>query len=139
MLLSASFAHAGDINDINQFDLGRYKGKIVYLDFWASWCKPCRDSFPWMNDLMKKFPAERFEVVTINLDAKASDMNRFLEHIPANFSIFHDPSGNMAEQFKLPAMPTSFIIGKDGKLIKKHVGFTKSKTRAIEAEIEALL
>jgi thiol-disulfide isomerase/thioredoxin len=138
-LLTTTLAQAGDIRNIEQFDLNYYKGKVVYLDFWASWCKPCQKSFPWMNALMKKYPADQFQVVTINLDADAKDMKTFLEHVPADFTVFHDPSGQVAERFKLPGMPTSFIIDKNGKASSKHIGFFQSKIQEIEAEIEALL
>lgn len=141
LLLTLVFtgAHAAEIKDIQEFDLNTYQGKVVYLDFWASWCKPCRKSFPWMNALMKKYPRDKFEVVTINVDRNHEDMMTFLQHIPAEFSVFHDPTGGMAQQFQLPAMPTSFIIDQQGKAVKKHVGFFSDKTPTMEAEIEALL
>ncbi len=130
---------ATEIRDITQFDLKQYHGKVVYLDFWASWCKPCQKSFPWMNSLMDKYPADQFAVVTINLDQNSEDMTRFLDHVPARFIVFHDPNGTVAEQFRLPGMPTSFILDKTGKAISKHVGFFRNKAPAIEAQIEALL
>lgn len=137
--LLMSQAHASDIRDINDFSLQQYEGKVIYLDFWASWCKPCQKSFPWMNALQNKYPSDKFQVVTINVDQKNSDMLEFLKRVPADFTIYHDPSGQIAEKFKLPAMPTSFIIDTNGKAIKKHVGFFSNKTPSIEAEIEALL
>jgi thiol-disulfide isomerase/thioredoxin len=138
-LLLPGLVHASDIRDIKDFDLGQYQGKVVYLDFWASWCKPCQKSFPWMNDLMNKYPADKFQVVTINLDSNEQDMKTFLEHVPAHFTVFHDPSGQVAEKFKLPGMPTSFIIDQNGTAVKKHIGFFQSKIDVIESEIEALL
>ncbi len=137
--LPARAEAAADIRDIEQFDLEQYRGKVVYLDFWASWCKPCQKSFPWMNALHEKYPKDRFEVVTINLDASREPMMRFLEHIPASFAIYHDASGKIAEAFKLPGMPTSYIIDKNGKPVSRHIGFYSDKTRDIEAEIEKLL
>ncbi len=142
IVLAWAPARAGqspDIRDIGQFNLEQYQGKVVYLDFWASWCKPCQKSFPWMNALQKKYPNDRFEVVTINLDASREPMMQFLEHIPASFTIYHDASGKIAEAFKLPGMPTSFIIDKNGKPVSRHIGFYSDKTRDIEAEIEKLL
>lgn len=134
-----SQANASDIRDINEFSLQQYQGKVVYLDFWASWCKPCQKSFPWMNDLQKKYPVDKFQVITINVDQKNRDMVEFLKRVPANFTIYHDPTGLIAEKFQLPAMPTSYLIDTNGKAIKKHVGFFTKKTPSIEAEIEALL
>jgi thiol-disulfide isomerase/thioredoxin len=128
-----------EIYDISKFDLNRYKGKVVYLDFWASWCKPCRESFPWMNKLLDRYPADKFTVITINLDAEASEMQRFLARFPASFDIYQDASGSIAEKFKLEAMPTSYLIDSDGKVVGKHVGFYNSKISEYEREIEELL
>jgi thiol-disulfide isomerase/thioredoxin len=132
-------AFASEVRDISEFNLKQYQGKVVYLDFWASWCKPCQKSFPWMNELQSKYPNDKFTVVTINLDTKTGDMNEFLEHIPANFEVYHDPAGTLAKKFKLPGMPTSYILDANGAAVKKHVGFNKSKAPSIEQEIEALL
>ena len=128
-----------EIYDIGQLDLASHKGKVVYLDFWASWCKPCRASFPWMNGLLNKFPADKFTVITINLDAEASEMQRFLDKIPARFDIYHDASGGIAEKFQLEAMPTSYLIDSNGEVVSTHIGFYTSKTDEYEREIEELL
>ena len=115
------------------------RGKVVYLDFWASWCKPCRASFPWMNGLLNKYPADKFTVITINLDAETSEMQRFLDKIPAKFDIYQDASGSIAEKFQLEAMPTSYLIDADGKVVSKHIGFYTSEIEEYEREIEELL
>ena len=128
-----------EIYDIDQLDLASHKGKVVYLDFWASWCKPCRASFPWMNSLLSKYPADKFTLITINLDAETSEMHRFLDKIPAKFDIYQDASGSIAEKFQLEAMPTSYLIDADGKVVSKHIGFYTSKIKEYEREIEELL
>jgi thiol-disulfide isomerase/thioredoxin len=128
-----------EIYDIGQLDLASHKGKVVYLDFWASWCKPCRESFPWMNGLLSKYPADKFTVITINLDAESSEMQRFLGKIPAQFDIYHDASGSIAEKFQLEGMPTSYLIDSNGKVVSKHIGFYTSKISEYENEIEELL
>jgi len=127
------------IYDIDQLDLASHKGKVVYLDFWASWCKPCRASFPWMNSLLSKYPADKFIVITINLDAEKSEMQRFLDKVPAKFDIYRDASGSIAEKFQLEAMPTSYLIDADGKVVSKHIGFYTGKIEEYEREIEELL
>ena len=128
-----------EIYPIEEFSLDNYQGKVVYLDFWASWCKPCQKSFPWMNELSKRLPAEEFKVVTINVDQNAEDMHQFLAKTPANFDIFHDASGRIAQQFKLEGMPTSFLIDRNGKVHSKHIGFYEKKKLKLESEIESLL
>ena len=138
ILLVVSPARA-EIYDIKQLDLESYRGKVVYLDFWASWCKPCQKSFPWMNALLDKYPSDAFTVVTINLDAESEAMHRFLGKVPARFDIYHDPSGAIGDQFQLEGMPTSYLIDASGKVVKKHVGFYEKKVLQYEREIEELL
>jgi thiol-disulfide isomerase/thioredoxin len=128
-----------EIYNINQLDLKKHQGKVVYLDFWASWCKPCQKSFPWMNNLMAKYPAENFTVITINLDAESEAMHQFLGKVKADFDIYHDPSGQIAEQFKVEGMPTSYLIDASGKVVKKHIGFYTKHVDKYEREIEELL
>lgn len=128
-----------EVYDIKDLDLKNYQGQVVYLDFWASWCKPCQKSFPWMNKLQARYPAESFKVITINLDQQAEDMHEFLKKVPADFDVFSDPSGQIAEKFELQGMPTSYLINKQGKVAKKHIGFYEKKTADYEKEIEELL
>ncbi len=141
ILLIALFAptlHA-EIYDIKQFSLESYRGKVVYLDFWASWCKPCQKSFPWMNELTRRFPPDRFVVVTINLDQEAEAMHGFLARVKSEFDVYHDASGGLAEKFKLEGMPTSFLIDRDGRVHSRHVGFYEKEKPKLEAEIRSLL
>ena len=128
-----------EIYDIGELDLASHQGKVVYLDFWASWCKPCQRSFPWMNSLQKKYPADSFKIITINLDQVSDDMHYFLGKVPAEFDIYHDPSGRLAEKFGLEAMPTSYLIDATGKVVKKHIGFYTKDIDKYEREIEELL
>jgi thiol-disulfide isomerase/thioredoxin len=128
-----------EIYDIKDFNLSQYSGKVVYLDFWASWCKPCQKSFPWMNKLQAKYPADKFQVVTINVDEQSEDMHDFLKKVPAYFDIFHDPEGKLATKFELEGMPTSYLINKEGKVAKKHIGFFEKKVPEYEREIKELL
>jgi thiol-disulfide isomerase/thioredoxin len=128
-----------DIYNIDQLDLEKHQGKVVYLDFWASWCKPCQESFPWMNSLLAKYPADKFTIITVNLDAETDAMHRFLGKVKADFDVYHDPSGQIAEQFEIEGMPTSYLIDANGKVVKKHIGFYTKKVDKYEREIEELL
>ncbi len=138
LLLTVSPVKA-EIYNIDQLDLKNHQGKVVYLDFWASWCKPCQRSFPWMNSLLNKYPSEAFTIVTINLDAESDAMHHFLDKVKADFDIYHDPSGQIAEQFKIEGMPTSYLIDASGKVVKKHIGFYTKHVDKYEREIEELL
>ena len=120
-------------------ELAKYKGQVVYLDFWASWCVPCRKSFPWMNEIHKKYEQQGLKVLTINLDADRANADEFLAKYPAQFSVLYDSAGLSARKFKVKGMPSSYLVNKEGKVVSVHVGFFKDKIAEYEQEIEALL
>ncbi|MBR7799307.1 TlpA family protein disulfide reductase [Undibacterium fentianense] len=122
-----------------QIKLSDYRGKVVYLDFWASWCAPCKKSFPWMNALEAKNAAKGLRVIAINVDAKTEDSQIFLNKVPAQFAIAFDNKGLTATQYQVAAMPSSVLIDKDGKIIAIHKGFNEESAKTIEAEIDAAL
>ncbi|GAA6134495.1 TlpA disulfide reductase family protein [Oceaniserpentilla sp. 4NH20-0058] len=124
---------------LNKFDLSQYKNKVVYLDFWASWCGPCRKSFPWLNEIEEKYKNQGLVVIGVNLDTEQSLAKQFLKEVPANFRVFSDPDGKLAEKYKLIGMPSSFVIDGKGEVRHRHVGFKKNKTDEYEKSIESLL
>lgn len=126
-------------NDGQTVSLDQLRGKIVYLDFWASWCTPCRKSFPWMNAMQARYGSDKFAVVAINLDASRDEARAFLKKIPAEFTVAFDPEGTVASQYHLQAMPSSYLIGPDGELVYAHKGFRENATDEIEARIRKLL
>ena len=115
--------------------LEQYAGKVVVLDFWASWCEPCRRSFPWLNAMHDKYGREGLVIVGVNLDMERSDAHRFLELYPADFSIHFDENQDLARQYEVVAMPSSFVIGRDGQLAAKHMGFKVKQQDEYEALI----
>ena len=119
--------------------LSKHKGEVVYLDFWASWCVPCRRSFPWMNEIQEKYKQQGFSIVSVNLDANKALAEKFLLELPANFSVIYDPKGKIAKHFKIQGMPSSMIIGRDGKIKSRHTGFFIDKIPQYQQEIEQLL
>lgn len=119
--------------------LSSLKGKVVYLDFWASWCGPCRKSFPWMNELQRKYADQGLVVVGVNLDAKPEDAQAFLQRTPAEFRIAFDPQGETPRRFGVKGMPTSFLIQRNGQVAHKHTGFTDKTAREVEEHLVALL
>lgn len=120
-------------------NLARLKGKVVYVDFWASWCGPCKQSFPFMNDLQSRYGSGGLEVVAINLDAKRDDADRFLSEVPARFTLAFDPKGESARRFEVKAMPSSVLIGRDGKVVAAHKGFKESDRKELEERIAQLV
>ena len=119
--------------------LERYRGKVVYLDFWASWCAPCQKSFPWMNRLQKEYAASGLQVLAVNLDAKREDANAFLARVPAQFALAFDATGASARAYTIKGMPSSVLIGRDGRLLWRHTGFNEADKAEIEAQIKAAL
>lgn len=119
--------------------LSEFKGKVVYVDFWASWCGPCRKSFPWMNEIQKKYQDQGVAVVAINLDTDNELAQEFLKQVPANFSVRFNPEGDVARSFDLLGMPSSFMFNRQGQLVQHHVGFYADKTAEYEQELVNLL
>lgn len=119
--------------------IASHKGKVIYLDFWASWCGPCRKSFPWMNDMHQQYQQQGLVIISVNVDNEKSLAEEFLNETPANFTVFYDPKGKVARKFKLKGMPSSYLIDRSGKMVGTHVGFSKSKTSHYEQEIKDLL
>lgn len=115
------------------------RGQMVYLDFWASWCVPCRQSFPWMNALQEKYRAQGLIVLAINLDQDEQAAHRFLDQYPVNFTVAFDPQGKVAERYKLKGMPTSYLIDRDGQVLMTHIGFRSRDIEILEARIAAQL
>ena len=124
---------------LNKFDLNQYKNKVVYLDFWASWCGPCRKSFPWLNEIQSKYEKQGLVVIGVNLDTELDQAKQFLKDVPANFRVFSNPDGKLAEKYKLVGMPSSFVIDGKGKVRHRHVGFKKSNIDEYEKSIQSLL
>ncbi|MDR9436758.1 MAG: TlpA disulfide reductase family protein [Thiohalophilus sp.] len=120
-------------------ELQKYRGRVVYLDFWASWCTPCRKSFPWMNTLQQRYADDGLVVLAINLDQDTAAARRFLDKYPASFTVAFDPDGSVAERYDLKGMPSSYLIDRQGKLVMSHVGFRTSDADRLEARIKAQL
>lgn len=111
-------------------------GKVVLVDFWASWCAPCRQSFPWLKSLHDRYSAKGLAIVAINLDKKRELADEFLEDFSTPFIVAFDPSGKTAETYSVQAMPSSYLIGPDGMLLYTHPGFDPKKTGVIEDMIK---
>ena len=119
--------------------LNAYHGKVVYLDFWASWCKPCRQSFPWLADMQQKYGKDGFVVVAVNVDKERALADRFLADVPHPFTIAFDPDGELATRYGIEAMPSSVLIDGNGKVIATHAGFFDHKRDHYEKRIRAAL
>jgi len=120
-------------------DLAPYRGKVVYLDFWASWCTPCHLSFPWMNDIQATYGTDGLVILAVNLDRDHAKADDFLATSRGQLNIVYDPKGDIAKQFNFKDMPTAFLIGRDGKVHAVHSGFEISKENTYLADVISLL
>lgn len=115
------------------------KGKVTYVDFWASWCPPCQESLPWMNTLVDKYSDRGLNVVAISVDRETSQAEKALKRVNPRFQVLFDPEGNAAKTFGVPSMPTSYLIDKNGEIVHVHRGFKSCDKEPLESEIATLL
>lgn len=120
-------------------DLGPYRGKVVYLDFWASWCSPCLQSFPWMKTMQDAYGAEGLVIVAVNVDLQRAAADAFLRRTTPNFAVIYDADNKLFDHYQLIGMPTALLFDRQGVLRARHVGWRAEQRAAYEAEIKALL
>jgi thiol-disulfide isomerase/thioredoxin len=114
-------------------------GQVVYLDFWASWCTPCRLSFPWLNEMQRRHGSQGLRVVGINLDARRADADRFLARHPAQFALVFAGGVEAAQRLGIQGLPSSVLVGADGRVLHRHLGFKLDDRDELEALIRAAL
>lgn len=127
-----AFSLKGDKGNVT---LSTYKNKVVYVDFWASWCKPCRKSFPFMNEMQARYAKQGLQIIGINLDNDKQAARDFLKKNPAEFTIAYDPDGKTPGLYNLKVMPTSYLIDRKGNLVHVHKGFKENQKQKMEALI----
>ncbi|MDB5987189.1 MAG: thiol:disulfide interchange protein DsbE [Nevskia sp.] len=132
LMLASGSARASD--DTLPTPLAPYAGKIVYVDFWASWCGPCAQSFPWLNQMQAKY-GKQLAIVAVNLDAQSGDAQTFLGRHPAQFDIVYDARGQLAERYHIDGMPSTVILDAGGRVIHQHSGFRSAQAADYEAAI----
>lgn len=119
--------------------LAAYRGKVVYLDFWASWCAPCLTSLPLLEELRKELRGRDFQILAINVDRNLDKAKRFLARHPVGYPSASDPDGRLPEAFDVETMPTSFLIDRGGVIRHIHRGFRASDVDGLRTRIRALL
>jgi thiol-disulfide isomerase/thioredoxin len=150
MLLTASSARALTPGDApraidmpdqmgKRVELAALKGKVVIVDFWASWCGPCKKEMPVLEALHVKYAAQGLVIVGVNIDSSSKKMNKFLKNTPVSFRIVHDRKLVVANRYEPETMPTSYFIGRDGTVRYVHEGFQKGDAGALEERVKALL
>lgn len=119
--------------------LSDYKGKVLYVDFWASWCGPCVVSMPLLNDLRNKYKDSGFEVIAVNLDEDLLLAAKFIKKVNVDYPIVSDIHGIVAKQYKVNGLPTAYLINAKGNIQLIHKGFKKSDISFIEAVVDKAL
>jgi cytochrome c biogenesis protein CcmG/thiol:disulfide interchange protein DsbE len=139
LMASLLASPAAAFEELATVDLAAYRGQVVYLDFWASWCAPCRTSFPFMDALQRENRARGLVVIAVNVDTERKLAADFLAETPVDFDIVFDPGGELAEEWHLEGMPTTVLIGRDGKPRSQRVGFRRADEDSLRGTVARLL
>ncbi len=116
--------------------LERLRGRVVVVDFWASWCEPCRREFPMLDDLSRRYAARGLTVVGVSVDDDAANYQRFVRELHPSFSVVHDASHQIADRWGPASMPTTYVIGRDGVVV---AALTGADVQQLEARVVAAL
>jgi len=125
--------------DVPGSSLPSVRGKVVYVDFWASWCVPCRQSMPILDALYRKHGEAGFAVVGVNKDVSEADARRFLQSVKVSFPLVTDESDLVAQAFEVKAMPSGYLVDRKGVVRQVHRGFTDKTAAQLESQIVKLL
>ena len=139
VLVALGFLIFTPIRAASPFDLANLRGQVVYLDFWASWCGPCRQSFPWMQTMTNAYQGQGLAIIAVNLDRDRVDADKFLGQFKPTFDVRFDPKGESAEFYKIKGMPVSLLIDRHGVTRFTHVGFRPVDAAAYETQLRELL
>ena len=126
-------------NPQREVTLASTRGNVVYVDFWASWCGPCRQSMPLLDGFQKRFGARGFRVIGVNKDVSTADAQRFLRSVPVGFTLVQDSGDAFARAFDVKAMPSGYLADRHGVVRYVHRGFNGESEASLEREIAALL
>jgi peroxiredoxin len=126
-------------DDAQRYQLSELRGRVVYVDFWASWCSACAQSFPFLNDLQRELGNQGFQVLGVNLDEKPEDTRNFLKKFPAQFAIAADAGGTCPRDFGVMGMPSSYLIDREGVVRHVHMGFRTGDAEQLRRLVKGLL
>jgi len=131
----------GTALDGKKIELSDFKGKVVLIDFWASWCGPCRQEMPFLIELYRRYGKSPFEIVAVNIDDKLENAKRFMGQLPEeiSFTIVQDPKQQIPPKYEIKGMPSSILLDKEGIIRFWHTGFKESNKEDYVSEIDGLL
>ena len=122
-----------------EITLSDLRGRVVYLDFWATWCPPCRKSFPWMDEMQQRYRDDGLVIVAVSIDRKQELIGRFIREVQPGFIVAHDQTTVVFNRFGVQAMPTSYLINRAGNIVYTNTGFRPSDKDKLESQIQELL
>ncbi len=142
--IASEWSSDAELPDLGEFELvgelPEIEGNVVLIDFWASWCAPCKASFPSMEEAYQKYKDEGFRIVAVSVDSKAKSMETFVKRMKPSFSIVHDAKQKLVSSAGIKVMPTSFLVDRKGRIRFTHLGWQgKESAVKLMAEIEELL
>lgn len=121
-----------------QIDLSELRGRVVLVDFWASWCAPCLKSLPAYESLRAEFARADFEIVAVNVDEDPADARAFLSKVALTFPLLRD-DGSLAAAWAPKTMPTSYLVDRDGRIAHRHLGWREGDLDALRTQVQALI
>jgi peroxiredoxin len=124
-----------DARSTRPVNLSDYRGHVVLVDVWATWCKPCEESMAFYTDLYRRYEARGFTVLAVSVDQHDEDLARFLETHALPFPVLRDKSGTLPAQLDLQVMPTAFLLDRTGRIVDVHPGFIDSDRSVIEGRV----
>jgi peroxiredoxin len=127
------------VGDNASYAIRQFQGKVVYVDFWASWCGPCAKSFPFLNQLHNALKDKGLQVLGVNLDENPEDAKAFMSDYPVDFPVAKDTGEQCARKFDVKAMPSSYLVDRNGIVRHVHFGFRPGEAEDVRKLVEQLL
>jgi peroxiredoxin len=119
--------------------LSELRGQVVMVNFWASWCGPCRKEMPKLDELQDEYADYGFTILGVNVDEDRAKAKKLLEHVPVDFTILWDPESRVSELYEVDAMPSTLLIDQDGQLRYRHRGYKPGYVDQYEKQVKKLV
>ncbi|MBD3222226.1 redoxin family protein [bacterium] len=143
LLLVVSLAVAAGATErevaLDEFDLAEYRGQVVVVDFWASWCPPCREAMPFLSDMQDKYGDQGLVTVAVNVDQDPKAPGKMIARLHDEIIVVRDPRGTLAQEHGVRGLPTALVLDREGNVVATHVGFHASEKGPREKELQRLL